>query len=101
RRKYDNRPANEKIYQVWSNENKTEFKDVSQIYGTGYAAGFFKPKACDYCDDVLAETSDIAIGDAWLKKYVHDPKGTSLLVVRNADIEEVLKNAQKNGQIIF
>jgi len=101
RQKYDNRPANEKIYQVWSNEEETKSKDVSQIYGTGYASGFFKPKACDYCDDVLAETADIAIGDAWLKKYVQDPKGTSILVVRNYDIENVLKKSHKNGQIIL
>lgn len=101
RRKYENRPANEKIYQVWSNENKTKYNDVSQIYGTGYAAGFFKPKACDFCDDVLAETADIAVGDAWLKKYVQDPKGTSLLVVRNNELLSMLEKAQKNGDVVL
>jgi len=101
RRKYENRPANEKIYQVWSsNPNQdSKYKDVSQIYGTGYASGFFKPNVCDYCDDVLAETADIAIGDAWLKKYVNDPKGTSVIVVRNSELNDILLKANEEQKI--
>lgn len=101
REKYDNRPANEKIYKVWSVDKREESRDVSQIYGTGYAAGFFKPNACDFCDDVLAETADIAIGDAWLKKYVADPKGTSLIVVRNKELNEMLNEALGRKEIIL
>jgi coenzyme F420 hydrogenase subunit beta len=100
RRKYENRPANEKIYQVWSRHNNvTKYKDVGQIYGTGYAAGFFKPKACDYCDDVMAETADISFGDAWLKKYIKDPKGTSLVVVRNKKLLQIMERARDEGLI--
>ncbi|MBF5027124.1 Coenzyme F420 hydrogenase/dehydrogenase, beta subunit C-terminal domain [Planobacterium oryzisoli] len=93
RGKFDNRPANEKIYKVWSTNKRQESRDVSQIYGTGYAAGFFKPNPCDFCDDVLAETADISIGDAWLKKYVKDPKGTSLIVVRNQELHKILSDS--------
>lgn len=100
RRKYDNRPANEKIYQVWSRKNNiTNYKDVGQIYGTGYAAGFFKPQACDYCDDVMAETADISFGDAWLKQYKQDPKGTSLVVVRNEKLLQKIETARDDGSI--
>lgn len=99
RRKYENRPANEKIYQVWSKDNKTKYRDVGQIYGTGYAAGFFKPNACDFCDDVLSETADISVGDAWLKQYVQDPKGTSLIVVRNKELFHLIKEANENEKI--
>lgn len=98
RGKYDDRPANEKIYTAWS-KNQKESRDVGQIYGTGYAAGFFKPNPCDFCDDVLAETADIAIGDAWLKKYVTDPKGTSLIVVRNSELNEILTEALKSKTV--
>jgi len=100
RGKYSNRPANEKIYTAWSCVDGTSrSKDASQIYGTGYAAGFFKPLACDYCDDVLAETADIAIGDAWLKEYVQDPRGTSMIVVRHHQLLKLLQIARRRKDI--
>lgn len=40
-------------------------------------------KACDFCDDVFAETADIALGDAWLPEYVQDGNGTNVVVTRN------------------
>ncbi|PRD46854.1 Coenzyme F420 hydrogenase/dehydrogenase, beta subunit C-terminal domain [Sphingobacterium haloxyli] len=84
RRKHKDRPANFKIYQVWSTRDDVDrFKDDREIIGTDYGAGFFKPKACDFCDDVVGETADISIGDAWLPDYVNDPKGNCITVIRN------------------
>ena len=34
-----------------------------------WGAGFFQNPACDWCDDVVAETADIAFGDAWVEPY--------------------------------
>ncbi len=100
RRKYPNRPADQKIYQVWSNADRKErFKDVNKIYGTDYGAGFFKPKACDYCDDVVAELADISVGDAWLNQFTYDPKGTSLIIVRNPTLGEMLTQGLTNNDL--
>lgn len=100
RRKYMNRPADQKIYQVWSKlDNKERYKDVNKIYGTDYGAGFFKPKACDYCDDVVSELADISVGDAWLNQFTYDPRGTSLIIVRNSVLGELLKNGIINNEI--
>lgn len=100
RRKYSNRPADQKIYQVWSNSDQKErFKDVNKIYGSDYGAGFFKPKACDYCDDVVSELADISVGDAWLNQFTYDPKGTSLIIARNELLNEILKLGVENGEI--
>lgn len=91
RRKYNDRPATQKIYQVWSKNDKTDrFKNANDLFGTDYGSGFFKPSACDFCDDVVAETADISFGDAWLPKYRNDPKGTSLIIVRNHRLLEIL-----------
>lgn len=57
--------------------------------------GLFKPNACEYCDDIFAETADICIGDAWLPKYVDDPMGTNIVIVRNAQIMAIF-DAQKS-----
>lgn len=72
RRKYKDRPAGNKIYQVWSNkDNKERYENAKLIFGTDYGAGFFKPNACDYCDDIVSETADVSLGDAWLPQFVN------------------------------
>lgn len=72
---------------------------TKKLVGTDWGAGTFKYKACDFCDDVFAETADLVLGDAWLPKYVHDPLGTNLLVVRNKDLEQLLHVAAEDKRI--
>src|SRR5690606_38702641 len=40
-----------------------------------WGAGFLQNPACDFCDDVVAETADIAFGDAWVEPYASDGPG--------------------------
>ena len=102
RRKYKDRPASNKIYQVWSNTDNIErYEDSNKIIGTDWGSGFFKPKACDYCDDVVGETADISIGDAWLPQFVNDPNGTSIMVIRNSDIVEILKKYRTTNKLVL
>lgn len=102
RRKYRNRPADQKIYQVWSNaDHKERYRDVNKIYGSDYGAGFFKPKACDYCDDVVSELADISVGDAWINRFTYDPKGTSLIIIRNKKLGEILKQEEKANNVFL
>jgi len=74
-------------------------KASSDLFGTNWGYGFFKYKACDYCDDIVGETADISIGDAWLPEYVHDSAGTSVLVVRNKQIGCLLHEAAEQDKI--
>lgn len=67
--------------------------------GSNWAMGLFKPRACDYCDDVFAETADIAVMDAWLDQYVADGKGTSLIVTRSASLQEMLEKGKNTGEL--
>ncbi|GAL67509.1 coenzyme F420-dependent oxidoreductase [Jejuia pallidilutea] len=100
RRKYKDRPASQKIYQVWSNKDNVErYRNAGEIFGTDYGSGLFKPKACDYCDDVVGELADVSIGDAWLKDYRNDPDGTSLIIVRNQKILALLENAAEEHRV--
>lgn len=74
---------------------------INKLYGANWGWGLFKYKACDYCDDVVAETADITIGDAWLPKYVNDSKGTNIVVVRNATIKKLLDKAIKQKRLVM
>lgn len=53
--------------------------------GPGYAwtHDYFKLNACNFCDDLFAEVADAAFMDAWLPRYIEDPSGTSITVVRS------------------
>ncbi len=77
----------------------THTKPVRDLYGTNWGLGFFKYKACDYCDDVVAETADVTVGDAWLPQYIKDSEGTNVVVVRHPVIYDMIERAITAGQL--
>lgn len=74
---------------------------TNELFGTDWGAGTFKYKACDFCDDVFAETADVVLGDAWLPEFVSDSKGTNVLVVRNQDIKQLIEKANETQRILI
>ena len=72
---------------------------TAELYGSNWGHGFFKYKACEFCDDVVGETADISIGDAWLGEYVADPAGTNVVVVRSAILNSLLTDAAAADRI--
>lgn len=73
-------------------------RTLSALDGSwGYGA--FQPAACNYCDDVFAETADIVFGDAWLPRYTDDWRGTNVVVTRNADADRILADGVRDGDI--
>jgi coenzyme F420-reducing hydrogenase beta subunit len=93
--KYEDKPANRYGLEVEGliNDEKVKREAVSSsLYVTNWGHGLFKYKACDYCDDVLAENADITIGDAWLPEYVKDNQGTNIITIRNHMIDEIINN---------
>jgi coenzyme F420 hydrogenase subunit beta len=72
-----------------------------ELVGQDWGAGAFKYKACDFCDDVFAETADIAFGDAWLPRYEADHLGTNIVVVRNAILERLVDGACREGRLVL
>jgi coenzyme F420-reducing hydrogenase beta subunit len=71
----------------------TVTKPTSELFGSNWGHGFFKYKACDFCDDVVGETADISIGDAWLPEYISDSAGTNVVVVRSEILNSILAGA--------
>lgn len=100
RKKLPGKRANEKGVSATSISNskmQVTPKTVKEMFGTDYGLGYFKYKACDYCDDVVAETADISIGDAWLPEYMDS--GTSIIVVRNREISNLMSAAILNEDL--
>jgi len=53
--------------------------------------GSFVPWRCTLCSDAACELADISFGDAWLPEIVeHDKIGTSLIVTRNEESDNIL-----------
>jgi len=77
----------------------THVRAVPDLYGRDWGWGFFKYKACDYCDDVVAETADIVVGDAWLPQYVNDSQGTNVVVVRHPLLRDLVEQGMATGQL--
>ena len=87
RKKIPGKSANEKGVSIKYSDGSSVLEKneiVQNLHGTDYGFGYFKYKACDYCDDIFAETADITFGDAWLPSYMD--KGTSLVVLRSTKL---------------
>lgn len=100
RRKDVTKRADNYLFEATYRNSSGEVKKVTvaaKDIGANWGMGFFKPKACDYCDDLFAETADIALMDGWLPKYVEDGRGTSLVVVRSADLLKRMRSATEEG----
>ena len=73
------------------NKQKETTSPMRDLLVSNWGHGLFRYQACDYCDDVLAETADVTIGDAWLPEYTKDGRGTNIIVARNPTILSLIE----------
>lgn len=74
-------------------------KDSADVIGGKFNQGALMLQACNYCDDLVGETADLTIGDAWLAKYELDRMGTNLLIVRNQTIDQLIQQASSENRL--
>jgi len=68
-------------------------------YWDGFGS-FFYPFRCTLCSDWTSELADISFGDAWLPEIVeHDKIGTSLIVTRNEESDNILQQMISQSKI--
>jgi len=60
---------------------------------------YFKPNACNFCDDVFAETADVVFMDAWLPQYSQDYRGHSLVINRREAFKTLWDEGLASGEI--
>ncbi|MGB0240996.1 MAG: Coenzyme F420 hydrogenase/dehydrogenase, beta subunit C-terminal domain [Verrucomicrobiales bacterium] len=100
RHKLSDRPASRYGFKVTSsNTRESNSAPMTELFGGNWGHGLFKYKACDYCDDVFAETADIVFGDAWLPSYEKDSRGTNVVVCRNEEVRSILEQASTEKRI--
>jgi coenzyme F420-reducing hydrogenase beta subunit len=99
RLKDPSRPANWYRAQLELTDGSATAQDWWHLADGDWGAGFFQNPACDYCDDVVAETADIAFGDAWLEPYSSDGRGTNVVVLRSKLLHALIRRGIEQGQL--
>lgn len=80
-------------------EQKSITKPIYELIGDNWGEGYFKVKASDFTDDVMNETADITLGDAWLPDYTTDSMGNNVVIIRDPQINLIVKEGIKNGKL--
>ncbi|GAB7257502.1 Coenzyme F420 hydrogenase/dehydrogenase, beta subunit C-terminal domain [Polaribacter sp. OB-PA-B3] len=102
RTKGDGILARKYIFRAWEKGSKKDDfiqADSAKVAGGKFNQGALMLPACNFCDDVVGETADLTIGDAWLPQFEADDNGTNLLIFRNKKILDVFEDANKRNQI--
>ncbi len=101
RKKLPNRAANDYGVEVEGLIGDNEVmidSPTKDLFTTNWGQGYFKYNACEFCDDVLAETADITVGDAWLPEYKTDYLGTNIITVRHPELLKIIEeNIQREN----
>jgi coenzyme F420-reducing hydrogenase beta subunit len=99
RQKDPSRPANWYNAKLTLRDGNSVNRDWWHLADGDWGAGFYMNSACNFCDDVVAETSDISFGDAWVEPYSSDGKGTNVVVVRSPLVDQLVVNAIQEGRL--
>ena len=93
------RPANWYRAEVTLADGTKRAEDWWQLVEGDWGSGFFQNSACNFCDDVVAETADISFGDAWVEPYSSDGRGTNVVLVRSALLDGMLREGIEEGRL--
>jgi len=92
REKSENKKCNNCAVTFYNGDeiNKSHFH--GEPFGFAYFNKFFHNEACNICEDIFAESADLAFGDAWYNEYREQIWGTSICLIRNEELKELFDN---------
>ncbi len=99
RRKDPKKPANNYYFSCTGTEGSEGKVFWNEGASEAWVNRWFTQNACNYCDDVFAECADVTFMDAWLSEYVQDYKGTSLVLVRSALIQDMISEGIRSEEL--
>jgi coenzyme F420-reducing hydrogenase beta subunit len=79
--------------------SQTRIVPAEQFYHAAWSSGEFKPRSCDFCDDVFAELAEVVFMDAWLPEYTSDLSGTNLVLTRSHRADELIQQGIDRRQL--
>jgi coenzyme F420-reducing hydrogenase beta subunit len=97
--KDERRPANWYRAHLDMRDGSSAGRDWWDLADGDWGAGFFQNPACNWCDDVVAETADVAFGDAWVEPYSSDGRGTNVVIVRTKEMRDLIASARADGRL--
>ena len=97
--KREDRPANWYRAHLDLADGGSAEQDWWHLADGDWGAGFLQNPACDWCDDVVAETADISFGDAWVEPYSSDGCGTNVVIVRTPELKLLIEEARVDGRL--
>ncbi|HZC38600.1 MAG TPA: Coenzyme F420 hydrogenase/dehydrogenase, beta subunit C-terminal domain [Sphingomicrobium sp.] len=97
--KDEHRPANWYRAHIEFDDGSSRERDWWHLADGDWGAGFLQNPACDWCDDVVAETADISFGDAWVEPYSSDGRGTNVVIVRTKELKQLIEVARADGRL--
>jgi coenzyme F420-reducing hydrogenase beta subunit len=80
-------------------ESAMVYRRTRGLVGGNWGHTAFQPRACDYCDDIFAETADVVFGDAWLPRFEKDWRGTNIVLSRSPAVTALLTEGAQSGAI--
>ena len=86
-------------YAFTPNKDYTKAALNKNVFAANWEVSFFRYDACEFCDDVFAETADIVMGDAWIKPYQQDWRGNNIIVSRRAVLSDLLEEGRTSGAL--
>jgi coenzyme F420-reducing hydrogenase beta subunit len=93
------RPANWYRTRLDLEDGSSAEQDWWHLADGDWGAGFLQNPACDWCDDVVAETADISFGDAWVEPHSSDGRGTNVVIVRTKELKALVDRARADGRL--
>lgn len=90
RKKNKNATVNAYDFMATDTSGENYSKTSTTMFAGGWGYATFQLEACDYCDDIFAETADAVFGDAWLPQFSSYWQGTNIILVRNKVIDALL-----------
>jgi coenzyme F420-reducing hydrogenase beta subunit len=93
------RPANWYTAQLTRADGTAVKRDWWHLADGDWGAGYFQNGACNFCDDVVAETADVSFGDAWVEPYASDGRGTNVVLVRAPALAATVAAAIRDGRL--
>ncbi|SIS42636.1 Coenzyme F420-reducing hydrogenase, beta subunit [Zobellia uliginosa] len=91
-------PARAYVFTAYSDAQEI-VEDSGNVIGGKFNQGALMLEACDFCDDVVGETADITVGDAWLPQFEIDAQGTNMLIIRNKEINSLLEKCIEEKKV--
>lgn len=105
REKDEHRPASDYGLRFACETDRGQIKEGTVFWTEGmdhvWCSRYFTLNACNFCDDIFAELADVAFMDAWLPEFKGDWRGTSIVLIRNPNIRELIKNGLNVTELVL